>query len=177
MSDFMKYSIWPENTKHLHRPMPHSHSFWGMFIVADWHSWWLLIAQKFDAFGRRYYWADVPVTPRTEAHVIATPPNATRAFFSGEPHVKYRGIFINDESPALDGWVTERFGSFNSMFYSLVRFKVTYLLFTLVKCFLENVKKFYYRILWRIAHKEPQPLQRRWVGSAGRVGLGEICVV
>ena len=35
----------------------------------------------------------------------------------GEPAVKYRGIFINDEAPALSGWATEKFGGFNSKFY------------------------------------------------------------
>jgi hypothetical protein len=38
----------------------------------------------------------------------------------GEPKVKYRGIFINDEAPALSGWVTEKFGGFNSKFYEHV---------------------------------------------------------
>ena len=28
------------------------------------------------------------------------------------PAVKYRGIFINDEAPALTGWATEKFGGF-----------------------------------------------------------------
>ena len=29
----------------------------------------------------------------------------------GEPSVKHRGIFLNDEAPELSGWVTERFGT------------------------------------------------------------------
>ncbi len=31
----------------------------------------------------------------------------------GEPTVKYRGIFINDEAPALSGLGLEKFGGFN----------------------------------------------------------------
>jgi hypothetical protein len=51
-----------------------------------------------------YYWADVPV-----AHKDALFVKAGR-YVEGEPAVKYRGIFLNDESPALSGWVKEKFG-------------------------------------------------------------------
>src|SRR5690606_34368960 len=48
------------------------------------------------------------------------------------PKVKYRGIFINDEAPALSGWVEENFGKFNHEFYTkvfelLLRNKANYL--------------------------------------------------
>jgi len=36
------------------------------------------------------------------------------------PLVKYRGIFINDEAPALSGWSKEKFGGFNHQFYEKV---------------------------------------------------------
>lgn len=35
----------------------------------------------------------------------------------GEPSVRHRGIFLNDEAPALTGWVREKFGGYNSKFY------------------------------------------------------------
>lgn len=38
----------------------------------------------------------------------------------GEPSVKYRGIFLNDEAPSLTGWVLEKFGKYNSQFYEKV---------------------------------------------------------
>ncbi len=41
------------------------------------------------------WWADVPVEPRSEIYVKLGRYNL------GEPKVKYRGIFINDEEPAL----------------------------------------------------------------------------
>src|SRR5690606_14157156 len=41
-------------------------------------------------------------------------------FASGEPKVKYRGIFINDEAPALRRWVEQNFGAFNQEFYAHV---------------------------------------------------------
>jgi hypothetical protein len=39
----------------------------------------------------------------------------------GPPSIKYRGIFINDEAPALSGWVHEKYGpKYNSEFYKCV---------------------------------------------------------
>ncbi len=51
-----------------------------------------------------YYWADVPVQHRDSLFV-----NAGK-YLQGPPAVKYRGIFLNDEAPALSGWVREKFG-------------------------------------------------------------------
>lgn len=61
-----------------------------------------------------YFWADVPVKKQSELHVL--PGIHTQ----GEPKVKYRGIFINDEAPALSGWAFEKYGGFNSKFYDTV---------------------------------------------------------
>jgi len=51
-----------------------------------------------------YWWADVPVVHKEALFVKAG------KFMQGEPAVKYRGIFLNDESPALSGWVKEKYG-------------------------------------------------------------------
>ncbi len=61
-----------------------------------------------------HYWADVPVRQRENVYVL--PGRHTL----GEPKVKYRGIFINDENPALYGWVNTTFGGFNHRFYETV---------------------------------------------------------
>lgn len=61
-----------------------------------------------------YWWADVPIKVRK--NIYAKPETYTL----GEPKVKYRGIFINDEAPALSGWVTEKYGDFNKQFYEKV---------------------------------------------------------
>ncbi|WP_017730210.1 glycosyl hydrolase 115 family protein [Nafulsella turpanensis] len=61
-----------------------------------------------------YWWADVPVKQQENLYVL--PGRHT----IGEPAVKYRGIFINDEAPALSGWAFEKFGGFNSKFYAKV---------------------------------------------------------
>ena len=61
-----------------------------------------------------YWWADVPVahkdTLTIEPGRWIVPP----------PVVKYRGIFLNDEAPSLTGWVNEKYGGFNHLFYTKV---------------------------------------------------------
>ena len=42
-----------------------------------------------------YWWADVPVQHKENLYVLPG------TYTQGEPKVKYRGIFINDEAPAL----------------------------------------------------------------------------
>lgn len=61
-----------------------------------------------------HFWADVPVQKHSELHV------EDGIFTDGEPKVKYRGIFLNDEAPALRGWATETYGGFNHQFYETV---------------------------------------------------------
>ncbi len=61
-----------------------------------------------------YWWADVPVKKKSGLYVL--PGRHTQ----GEPAVKYRGLFINDENPALLGWVNKTFGGFNHHFYEKV---------------------------------------------------------
>jgi hypothetical protein len=61
-----------------------------------------------------YWWADVPVEHRAELFILPG------RHLSGEPAVKYRGIFLNDEAPALSGWAREKFGGFNHQFYEKV---------------------------------------------------------
>ena len=52
-----------------------------------------------------YWWADVP--PKHHDQLFVKP----GTFLQGPPSVKYRGIFINDESPDLTEWVREKFGT------------------------------------------------------------------
>jgi len=59
------------------------------------------------------WWADVPVAKR--ARVYAAPGR-----FSDKPAVRYRGIFLNDEDPALSGWAKQTFGGLNHRFYEHV---------------------------------------------------------
>ena len=73
-----------------------------------------------------YWWADVRITHHDTLIVDAG------RHLQPEPAVKYRGIFLNDEAPALSGWTTEKFGGMNSEFYTkvfelLLRLKANFL--------------------------------------------------
>jgi len=73
-----------------------------------------------------HYWADVPVNHKDALYFIKG------TYTDGEPAVKYRGIFLNDEAPALSGWAKETFGGFNSKFYEnvfelLLRLRANYM--------------------------------------------------
>lgn len=73
-----------------------------------------------------YWWADVPVIRREQVSV------AYGKYFQGEPAVRYRGIFLNNEAPCLSAWTAEKFGGMNSTFYTkvfelLLRLRANYL--------------------------------------------------
>lgn len=59
------------------------------------------------------WWADVPVAVRRDLSL--TPGRRADA-----PAVRYRGVFLNDEEPALGDWVRQTFGGFNHAFYEKV---------------------------------------------------------
>jgi len=61
-----------------------------------------------------YYWADVPIAKHESLFIK----NGRYLFDS--PKVKYRGVFLNDEAPAMSGWASEKFGGFNHKFYTNV---------------------------------------------------------
>lgn len=50
-----------------------------------------------------YWWADVPVSHMASAYV------KEGTYSSGEPKVKYRGLFINDENPCMQRWARAKF--------------------------------------------------------------------
>jgi hypothetical protein len=52
-----------------------------------------------------YDWADVPVVQRKNLYI------QRGEYTAGEPAVKYRGIFLNDEAPCLTGWVKHTYGT------------------------------------------------------------------
>lgn len=52
-----------------------------------------------------YWWMDVPVVKRTEVYALPG------TYTDGEPAVKYRGIFLNDEDPCLTRWVKHNYGT------------------------------------------------------------------
>ena len=60
------------------------------------------------------WWADVPIKKSEKLYVNPG------SYSSGTPKVKYRGIFLNDEEPALGNWAREKFGGINSKMYEQV---------------------------------------------------------
>lgn len=76
---------------------------------------------------RWHWWADVP--PKRHDEIWALPVSTV----NGEPSVKYRGIFINDESPGMDSWVHEKFGPkfdarlYHYIFELLLRLKANFM--------------------------------------------------
>lgn len=75
-----------------------------------------------------YWWADVPVKKKESIYVLSG------TYSDGEPAVKYRGIFINDEAPCLTGWVKQRYGTdygdhrfYTRVFELILRLKGNYL--------------------------------------------------
>jgi len=61
-----------------------------------------------------YWWADVPVPEQEVLYAKAG------RYLSGGPKVKYRGIFLNDEEPALGRWAVKTYGGFTHEFYEKV---------------------------------------------------------
>ena len=75
-----------------------------------------------------YYWADVPV----EKHDIVSINEGV--YTDGEPAVRYRGLFLNDEAPCLTSWVKNTFGTdfgghkfYEKVFELILRLRGNYL--------------------------------------------------
>jgi hypothetical protein len=73
-----------------------------------------------------YWWADVPVEQHSDLYF------KKGVVTDGEPKVKYRGIFLNDEEPSLGRWAVATYGGFNSGFYEklfelMLRMKANFL--------------------------------------------------
>ena len=99
-----------------------------------------------------YWFADVPIPHRDSIYV------KTGKYAQGPSPVKYRGIFFNDEAPALSGWTKEKFGGVNSKFYTkvfelLLRMKGNYL----------------WPAMWNNAFNEDDPLNPKLADEYGIV--------
>ena len=75
-----------------------------------------------------YYWADVPIAHHEELYVCRG------EYTDGEPAVRYRGLFLNDEAPCLTSWVKNTFGTnygdhrfYEKVFELILRLKGNYL--------------------------------------------------
>ncbi|MDQ2086476.1 glycosyl hydrolase 115 family protein [Herbivorax sp. ANBcel31] len=115
-----------------------------------------------------YWWADVPVKKSDQLLL-----KSDRYKF-GEPSVKFRGIFLNDEFPSLSCWVHKNYGeNYNHHFYErvfelILRLKANYLWPAMWKPRMFNeedplnpVYADKYGIVMGTSHHEP--MMRSWV--------------
>ena len=75
-----------------------------------------------------YYWADVPIKKHKDIYILFG------EYTDGEPTVRYRGLFLNDEAPCLTSWVKNTFGTdfgdhrfYEKVFELILRLKGNYL--------------------------------------------------
>ena len=100
-----------------------------------------------------WYWmADAPIAKHSEVWV------KPGVYTDGEPKVKYRGIFINDEWPSFGTWCNNQFGGVNSKAYSkifelLLRLKANY----------------FWPAMWATAFNEDDPLNPKVADEMGIV--------
>ncbi|KAM5530657.1 hypothetical protein V8D89_015678 [Ganoderma adspersum] len=124
-------------TKMVANPLPGINSAY-VIIGADKRGTIFALYEHSEQFGVSpwNWWADVQPTHHNSLYV------KTDGCHHGSPTVKYRGIFLNDEQPALQNWAKEKFtngtgaahtGSpFNHFFYTnlfelLLRLRANYL--------------------------------------------------
>jgi len=98
------------------------------------------------------WWADVPVAHKEALFVAAG------RHYGKPPAVKYRGIFLNDEAPALSGWAKEKFGTLDHRFYEK--------LFELILRLRGN---FLWPAMWDNAFNEDDPLNPKIADEFGIV--------
>ena len=75
-----------------------------------------------------YYWADVPIEHHSDIYI------KKGTYTDGEPAVRYRGLFLNDEAPCLTSWVKNTFGTnygdhrfYEKVFELILRLKGNYM--------------------------------------------------
>ena len=75
-----------------------------------------------------YFWADVPIEKHADIYI------KKGEYTDGEPAVRYRGLFLNDEAPCLTTWVKNTFGTdfgdhrfYEKVFELILRLKGNYL--------------------------------------------------
>lgn len=126
-----------------------------------------------------HWWADVP--PRKSESLFVS----AGRLVQGPPKVKYRGIFINDEEPALGPWSRSKFGGVNSKMYAhmfelILRLRGNYLWPAMWgKAFNEDDPENprladEYGIVMGTSHHEPMiRAQKEWTSHRSKYGNGQ----
>ena len=107
-----------------------------------------------------YWWADVPVVHKDALFV------KPGKYVEGEPAVKYRGIFLNDEAPALSGWVKEKYGTWTDGRTALMNHELYSKVFELI---LRLKGNYLWPAMWANAFNEDDPLNPKVADEYGIV--------
>ncbi|MDO5128335.1 MAG: glycosyl hydrolase 115 family protein [Prevotellaceae bacterium] len=100
-----------------------------------------------------WYWmADAPIAKHDEVWV------KPGVYTDGEPKVKYRGIFINDEWPSFGTWCNKQFGGVNSKAYSKI-----------FELLLRMKANYFWPAMWASAFNEDDPLNPKVADEMGIV--------
>lgn len=100
-----------------------------------------------------WYWmADAPIVKHDEVWV------KPGVYTDGEPKVKYRGIFINDEWPSFGIWCNNQFGGVNSKAYSKI-----------FELLLRMKANYFWPAMWASAFNEDDPLNPKVADEMGIV--------
>lgn len=99
-----------------------------------------------------YRMADAPIAKHENIYIS----NGT--YTDGEPKVKYRGIFINDEWPSFGGWCGNQFGGVNSKAYARI-----------FELLLRMKANYFWPAMWATAFNEDDPLSPKVADEMGIV--------
>lgn len=97
-----------------------------------------------------YWWADVPAEKHTDIYI------KNGCYTEGEPKIYYRGIFLNDEAPALTGWVHDNTHGYTSGFYKRV-----------FELLLRLKANFMWPAMWDAAFYDDDPLNMYYADTMG----------
>lgn len=97
-----------------------------------------------------YWWADVPARKHDTIYI------KNGSYTEGEPKVFYRGIFLNDEAPALTGWVNENTHGYTGEFYKRV-----------FELLLRMKGNFMWPAMWDAAFYDDDPLNMYYADTMG----------
>ena len=100
-----------------------------------------------------WYWmADAPIVKHENIYI------SEGTYTDGEPKVKYRGIFINDEWPSFGGWCNNQFGGVNSEAYARI-----------FELLLRMKANYFWPAMWASAFNEDDPLSPKVADEMGIV--------
>jgi len=100
-----------------------------------------------------WYWmADAPIMKHSDLYF------SPGTYTDGEPKVKYRGIFINDEWPSFGTWCNNQFGGVNSKAYSKI-----------FELLLRMKANYFWPAMWASAFNEDDPLSPKVADEMGIV--------